>query len=562
MASSTLREELNCSICQEIYTEPVTLTCGHSFCLICITKTWDSQGDREGEYSCPECRDTYRRRPGIKRNLRLCNIVKCFHPNQSGEQDTGIFCTYCVHSPVPASKSCHLCETHLQVLSKSEEQVLTEPSASFGNRKCNVHKKFLEYYCCEDGACICVSCCLAEEHSGHQVKSVNEAFGEKMEKLSDFLQKLTLKRENTEKVLEDLQQQREEHKKATSVVDQITILFGDLKEQLAALESRVLSEIPKYEEQISNVFLDVTQQLGIEKDELSDKIHHTEELCKVTDPLTFLQAQKSSTYKCWEDEEAKMDTTMDDIDQILKSETLLTVFIDIVSMRSVNMETSSISKAQFVAGGEMEPQTPIDQTLVEDIKEMVELGLKYCNNPSDTSFPEPHLHKAPSLCLDECTAATNVNISYDRKLVTWSEVDLRNSHIERFQSGQVLSTNSFSSGHLYWDVETSNSGYWRIGVAYPGIQRRGKGYCIGDNKVSWCLYMLCGNYTVLHDGKEEDTCVMYTGNKTKRFRLFLDYEDGRLSFYQVMEQIKHVHTFYAAFKEPLHAAFWVSSGAW
>ncbi|XP_053545724.1 E3 ubiquitin/ISG15 ligase TRIM25-like, partial [Bombina bombina] len=296
MASADLREELTCPICLSIYTDPVTLSCGHNFCLSCINRTWDNQD--EGEYSCPECKHRFRKRPEHKRNLRLRNIAEIFQLT-GPVNDTGIFCTYCIHSPVPATKSClhcgtSLCDAHLSVHSKSEEHFLTEPTTSWGNRKCYKHKKLLEYYCTEDAACICVTCYVAEEHRGHQLELLNEASEKKKKRLRDVLQKLTTKREKTEKRVQTLQKHRRRvQEKAAGVTERLTALIRDIMEQLEDLEKRVLSDITRQQEQILLPISDLIQQLEKEKDELTRKICHIEELCHMTNPLTVLQEQES-----------------------------------------------------------------------------------------------------------------------------------------------------------------------------------------------------------------------------------------------------------------------------
>ncbi|XP_058380844.1 probable E3 ubiquitin-protein ligase TRIML1 [Diceros bicornis minor] len=47
-----LREELTCFICLDYFTSPVTTECGHSFCLVCLLKSWE---EHNTALSCPEC---------------------------------------------------------------------------------------------------------------------------------------------------------------------------------------------------------------------------------------------------------------------------------------------------------------------------------------------------------------------------------------------------------------------------------------------------------------------------------------------------------------------------
>ncbi|XP_068941310.1 RING finger protein 112 [Petaurus breviceps papuanus] len=51
-----LISELTCSICLELLRDPVSLECGHNFCLQCITGHWDSGVPGSQNPCCPECR--------------------------------------------------------------------------------------------------------------------------------------------------------------------------------------------------------------------------------------------------------------------------------------------------------------------------------------------------------------------------------------------------------------------------------------------------------------------------------------------------------------------------
>ncbi|XP_044137375.1 E3 ubiquitin/ISG15 ligase TRIM25-like [Bufo gargarizans] len=295
MATAGLRKELECSICLNLYTNPVTLRCGHNFCQVCIDQVLNTQ-EEPGVYFCPECRAEFPERPALQRNITLCNIVENFLSTQPHQEEvTGICCTYCIHSPVSAVKSClhceaSLCDNHLRVHSKSAEHVLTEPSTSLESRKCSVHKKILEYYCTEDAACICVSCSLAGEHRGHRVEMLGEASQKKKEKLRNLLQKLITDRMKTDETVKSLEEHRGKAlAKAAGEEKRVMALFKGIRGQLDDLEKKVLSDISRQEEQVSLSLSDMIEKLGIKKDELSRKMRHIEELCNMTDPLTVLQ---------------------------------------------------------------------------------------------------------------------------------------------------------------------------------------------------------------------------------------------------------------------------------
>ncbi|MEE6506108.1 hypothetical protein FKM82_007516 [Ascaphus truei] len=370
-------------------------------------------------------------------------------------------------------------------------------------------KKLLEYYCTEDAACICVSCWVFGEHRGHQVEPLNEASEKKKEKLRHVLEKLTSVREETEKRAQSLQgQKREAQEKAAGVTDRVTALIRDIRAQLEVLEKRVLSEITRWEEQVSLRVSDLIQQLEIKKDELSRKMLHIEELCNITDPVTVLQGQESDNAEDRQREGNKVPAVGD----------LYEVLIPLTLQRLADIVTDLKAKSGFYVQGNS------------------------------------------GILLDVNTAANDVSVSGDLKTASCSETDqLRPDTPGRFEEDQVLSTRSFSSGQHYWEVEISASGYRGVGISYPSIARKGNQSLIGHNKKSWCLYMWDNNHAVSHDSIETQ---IYPESPVQRLGIYLDYEAGRLSFYQLCDPIRHLHTVTATFTEPLHAAFCVCEKGW
>ncbi|XP_063785391.1 E3 ubiquitin-protein ligase TRIM39-like [Pseudophryne corroboree] len=511
MASADLRQELICSICLSIYTDPVTLRCGHNFCRGCIDRVLDTQKG-SAVYTCPECRAKFKKCPALQRNITLCNIVGSFRSSQPDQGETGILCTYCVDSPVLAAKSClhceaSLCDKHLRVHSKAAEHVLCDPTTALGNRKCSVHKRILEFYCTEDAACICVSCRLDGEHQGHQVELLDEAYEKKKEKLKDALQKLTTKRAETEKRVQSLQERRkEDQRKAAGIKESVTALFRDLRRQLEDLEKRVLCEISSQEQRVSLSVSDLIQQLEIKKDELSRKMRHIEELCNMSDPLTVLQ----DTGDLCDNEGRKRHHT------------------------------------QVHGAGDLD---------VGLISETTRRGLSNIIRGINLCF---YMQDATDILLDVTTAGNNIEISGDGKIASVSLNQSRPVTPERFQCDQVISTRGFPSGRHYWQVDVSKSLYWRVGMCYPSISRGGHQSYMGYNNKSWCLCKRGFNqYAVIHDSRE----IQLPDNiPCDTVRVYLNYEAGQLSFYSLCDPIRHLHTYSATFTEPLHAALCIWGG--
>ncbi|XP_068122410.1 E3 ubiquitin-protein ligase TRIM11-like [Hyperolius riggenbachi] len=510
MASVILNEELECPVCLAIYTDPVTLRCGHNFCRVCIERVLDSQEGSAG-YSCSECRKRFKERPGLQTNIALRNIAERFLPTQPDQEASGVHCTYCVDSPVPAVMSClhcdaSLCDKHLRAHSKAPEHVLCAPTTSPETRKCSIHKKILEYYCTEDAACVCVSCCVIGGHVGHKMMSLDEAFKEKKKKMRNDLQKLMVETEEAEKRVQSLEElRRKAQEKADGEAERVTALFRDLRRWLEDLEKRVLSDIMRQAEQMSQANNDIIRQLEI-KEELSRKMRHIEELCNMTDPLTVLQESDTGDLCDTEDRHDKQLHDGGDLDVAGISHTLHTGLADIMS---------------GVTGG-------------------------IYIQPAD-------------ILLDVNTASNRLHISDDRKTASRSQRSQNRPETpERFQFPQVLSSRSFSSGRHYWEVDVGRSERWIVGLCYPSIDRSGlPKSLIGCNNKSWGLCRWDKYYSVT---LEEKGIRLPDNIPSDRVRIYLDYEAGQISFYALCDPIRHIHTFTATFVEPLHAALWVYKG--
>ncbi|XP_040295523.1 E3 ubiquitin/ISG15 ligase TRIM25-like [Bufo bufo] len=516
MASADLRAELDCSICLSLYTDPVSLRCGHNFCRLCIVSALDTQ-EAAGVYSCPDCRAEYLERPALEKNRKLRNIVERFLSARPDMEETGIFCTYCTKSPVPAVRTClqceiSMCHKHLGAHNKSVDHILTEPTRSLGIKKCSLHKKVLEYYCPQDTVCLCASCCLVGEHRGHQVELLDEASEKRKKKLRKYLEELNPQKAKIQTKLQNLQdRQRNIQEKASDKRKKVRKLFMDIKEQLEMAEKKALSEISRQEEKIVSQISDLIKKLEIEEDELSRKMRHVEEMCHVTDPIRLLQESDITVCGHGDDEDTGGDggegRSDDDLGEVLISLTLHR------SMRDIVTNVTS------------------------------ELGLH-----------------VPDILLDEDTAHRNVKISEDLKTATITEEKQnRPKSPGRFlNDAQVLSRCGLSSGRHYWEVEWDQIGESDIGMSYSSIERKGLQSCIGYNDKSWCLEMSGAGCEVRHRSVRSPLSVDTT---CPRLGVFLDYEAGRLSFYRLCDPIRHLHTFTASFSEPLHVLFYVRNEA-
>ncbi|CAH2225474.1 E3 ubiquitin ISG15 ligase TRIM25-like [Pelobates cultripes] len=523
MESAGLRSQLTCYLCLNIYTDPVTLMCGHSFCQVCITTTWANQTGKE--YSeCAECGQQFCRKTVLKRNLRLCNIAKSFQAIHSEHTENVISCTYC-DSHVSAAKTCLMCEaslclSHLSVHTKSTEHILTEPTIALENLKCSDHWGVLSHYCSTDSVYICRYCITSGGHRGHQVETLTVAFNKKKQKLKIIQEKLKSKREEANKRIQGLQEHRRKVRGvAADVRERVSVMIVDIRKKLDVLERRVLGEISRQEEEISLRISELIQQLKIKVEELSTKRLDIEELFLITDP--YIALQRSADYCDTAEEGDNEDTETD---------------VNCHDLGDLNLGLISV-------------------TLHSGLSDIA-AGIKGLHHIQDVSHILTDTKITADILQDINTASNYVTLSSVLKTVSVSLINQNCPETqERFQYPQVLSTNSYSSGQHCWEVEGSKSGIWTVGMTYHSIKGNGCHSRIGDNTKYWGLWKWNNDqYFVRHDSKPIRLPYRYSCH---RLGIYLNYETGQLSFYELGDVIKHLYTFTDTFTEPLQAVFGV-----
>uniref|UniRef100_A0A3B4BE29 Uncharacterized protein n=1 Tax=Periophthalmus magnuspinnatus TaxID=409849 RepID=A0A3B4BE29_9GOBI len=71
MAAVKSEDQFLCSICLDLFTEPVTTPCGHNFCKLCLSQHWDTSAPCR----CPLCKELFRIKPELKVNTLLSEML-------------------------------------------------------------------------------------------------------------------------------------------------------------------------------------------------------------------------------------------------------------------------------------------------------------------------------------------------------------------------------------------------------------------------------------------------------------------------------------------------------
>uniref|UniRef100_A0A8C0H3V7 Butyrophilin subfamily 1 member A1 n=1 Tax=Chelonoidis abingdonii TaxID=106734 RepID=A0A8C0H3V7_CHEAB len=153
--------------------------------------------------------------------------------------------------------------------------------------------------------------------------------------------------------------------------------------------------------------------------------------------------------------------------------------------------------------------------------------------------------------LDPDTANPKLVLSEDRKRVRHGDEhqDLPNNP-ERFDTCVfVLSAEGFAGGRRYWEVEVGEKPDWMLGVCRESVSRKG-GITPTPENGFWAMQLWNGEYKAL----TSPPTPLPVSIRPSRVGIFLDYEAGEISFYNVTDS-SHLFTFTDTFSGMLRPYF-------
>uniref|UniRef100_UPI0037E839A8 uncharacterized protein n=1 Tax=Semicossyphus pulcher TaxID=241346 RepID=UPI0037E839A8 len=507
-ASCLLSEEqFLCSICLDVFTDPVTIPCGHNFCKTCITHHWDVNDRCE----CPICKKIFDRRPELHVNTFISEMAAQFRKSarkktsscsvRSRSTSGEVLCDVCTETKVKALKSCLMCltsycETHLEPhhrIPGLKRHELIDPVETLEDRVCKSHDRPLELFCKTDQKCVC-QFCTESDHKLHCIVTLREQYeGRKAELRETKVEIQTMIQERRLKIEEMEQSVKLSRDDADAEKSDSVQVFRSLIQTVERELAELLDFIDEKQKQTEKQAEGFIKELQEEISELMKRGAEVEQLSHTEDHLQFLQSLPSLNpappTKDWTE----------------------------VRVHSSYHGTVRRAVAQ------------LEETLSKEMK-------KLC---MDAELKRVQQY-AVDVTLDPDTASPKLILSDDRKQVKYGDAkQVLPVHPKRFSTcACVLGKEGFSAGRFYDEVQVGEKTKWEVGVARESISRKGS-ITISPKNGFWAVWLRDGSEYRASAGP---SVLLSLKSKPQKVGVFVDYEDGLVSFYDV-DAAAHIYSF-------------------
>ncbi|KAK7922354.1 hypothetical protein WMY93_009256 [Mugilogobius chulae] len=309
-------DQFLCSICLDVFTDPVTTSCGHSFCSTCINQHWDNCE----HCHCPVCKEEFSSRPKIKISTFMAEMVSEFKNKPQSEDhklkevtkcetpDSGaVLCDVCPDPKLQALKSCLMCQTsfchlHLQphhTLPRLQKHQLIGPVKDLEDRICAQHDRLMEFYCKDHSQIICLMC-SSTEHRDHDTVPLKQQCEEQH---TDLQLKIQERREKLQEIQSTVQLSQ---KNADTEMEKGVRVFNELMQCVQHSLDQFKLSINKKHEEIKNKAEELIKSLESEICSLEQRRAEMEELLKSDDHFdlvqTFTSVKPASELWDWTEE--------------------------------------------------------------------------------------------------------------------------------------------------------------------------------------------------------------------------------------------------------------------
>ncbi|XP_047433776.1 E3 ubiquitin-protein ligase TRIM39-like isoform X3 [Mugil cephalus] len=500
-------KQFHCTICQQVFTNPVTTPCGHNFCQACIQNVWDSSDACQ----CPICKKSFSPRPEISINTAFKELADTFRQiivsssasPLSAAKPGEVVCDVCAATSlqVKALKSCLVCLTsycgcHLephQRVATLKMHKLIEPVKNLQDRMCKKHERLLEMFCRDEQKCVC-QFCTETEHKDHQAVTIEDESRERKVQMkkteADFQQMIQERMKKVEEIKNCLKLSTMSAEKEATESDR---LFTSLIRSIEERRTEVNTEIKEKQKAAERRAEELIGELQQEISELKKRNTALEEMSNTEDHLHLLQSYSNLT-----------------------------------TPPPTREWTEIRVHPELCMGAVRTALSKLDDTLSKELDSLKDEEMKRMQKYAVDVVLDPH------------TAHPNIFLSTDGKQAGRGELlHIVPDNPQRFDPVIcVLGKKGFLSGRFYYQVTVGQKTFWDLGVVKESINRKGMITSKPENGC-WTVRLRKGNeYRAL----DSPSVRLSLTEKPQTVGVFTDYEAGTVSFFNV-ETRSYIYTF-------------------
>uniref|UniRef100_A0A671WA25 Uncharacterized protein n=1 Tax=Sparus aurata TaxID=8175 RepID=A0A671WA25_SPAAU len=498
-ASSLLSEDqFLCPICQHVFTDPVSTPCGHNFCQNCITQHWDSRAYLD----CPNCKKLFNVSPELQVNGLISKMVSHLRESEqqrassSSEQQAAkpgeVPCDVCTGTKLKALKSCLVClvsycETHLQphlTVTGLKRHQLIDPVENLEGRMCMQHYKQLELFCKDDQRCVCMLCTISD-HKQHEVVPLKEECEERKAEL-----------EETEAELQQMIQKRQ-------------LKIEEFKQSVKVSRENADREIAEGVQVLTRL-----------RDAIDRK--QSEAIMVIQSKHTLVEKQAEGFIKELEKELCELKKKSAELEQRSLSEDHLLLLQNLPSLNAappLKDWTEVRVRSPSYEGNMRSALAPLKEVLKDEMRKL---------------FPKAELKTvqqyAVDVTLDPDTANPQLILSEDGKQIRYGllEKNLQDNP-ERFSTslcvlGKYIPIKYL--GRIYFEIQVKGKTGWILGVANESFNKKGP---VANKPQNGFWTLVLKNENEYH----APAFRLYLKSNPEKVGVFVDYEEGLVSFYDV-----------------------------
>ncbi|XP_033972750.1 E3 ubiquitin-protein ligase TRIM21-like isoform X2 [Trematomus bernacchii] len=372
---------------------------------------------------------------------------------------------------------------------------------------CVKHDKLLELFCKTDQVCVCMLCSVSE-HKTHDVVPLKEGYeGKKAElgktdaEIQQMIQKRRLKIQEMNRSVEVSKEGVD--RGIADGVQVITALAASVYGSQVNIINTILEKQRETEEQAEGFIKELEQEIS----ELKKRSSEVEQLSRSEDQLHLLQS-----------------------------------FTSLNAAPPTKNWTEVRVRPPSYEGTVVRVLTQLEETLSKQMKKLL----------AKVELKRVQQHEV-EVTLDPDTAHPNLILSDDGKQVKHGDVkkNLPNNP-ERFNPcSNVLAKQSFSSGRFYYEVQVEGKTDWYLGVTRESINRKGEIIVTPQNGY-WTIWLRYYNEYIANDWRQHGLSLK---SQPEKVGVFVDYEEGLVSFYDV-DAAALIYSFTdCCFKEKLYPFF-------